>query len=280
MYDKSVVDDSLKASYEIKEFFRLCDERTKNVCRISENNGNKDKSEENKIFMDISEIIQQFGKEHPWDEVVEELSYVEEKSDIVLNTNVSEIVNPISVKKNFKLRLIKNAIMFVMCLAIAFGLATFITAYVAHQTTVEGESMEPALYNDDSIIIQKVSYYLNEPKRYDVVVFPVSIQSDSDDVYYIKRIIGLPGERIQIKEGHVYINGAKLEDDCYSEEDIEDPGIASEPILIGDDEYFVLGDNRNMSTDSRYRLVGMVKREDIAGEAWWCIWPFSHINRV
>ncbi len=278
MYDKSVVDDSLRASYEIKEFFRLYDEQTKNICRISENN--EDKPEENKMFMDISEAVQQLGKEHPWDGIIEELSYVEENSDMTLEMDVSGVAKPVSVVKNFKLRLIKNVIMFIMCLAIAFGLATFITAYVAHQTTVEGESMEPTLYNDDSVIIQKVSYYWNEPKRYDVVVFPVSIQQDEEDVYYIKRIIGLPGERIQIKDGHVYINGSKLEDDCYSEEDIEDPGIASEPILIGDDEYFVLGDNRNMSTDSRYRLVGMVKREDIAGEAWWCIWPFSHINKV
>lgn len=142
--------------------------------------------------------------------------------------------------------------------------------------------MEPSIKNNDSVIIQKLSYYWRDPKRYDVIVFPVATDDseENSDVFYIKRVIGLPGEVVQIINGKVYINGNKLKGDTYSEEEIINPGIAEMPVQLDKDEYFVLGDNRNMSTDSRYQYVGMVKRDAIEGEAWCCIWPFSHIKKL
>ncbi len=177
-----------------------------------------------------------------------------------------------------KRSIVFNVAVFVCCVLLAFGLASGVTKYVAHQTMVEGESMEPSLHDKDSVVIEKVSYYFGDPKRFDVVVFPVD--TDKGRVYYIKRVIGLPGEIVQILDGSVYINGVKLKGDYYSKEDILYPGVAKQPFQLRDDEYFVLGDNRNNSADSRYGHVGMVKRKNITGEAVCCIWPPSHWKKL
>lgn len=186
-----------------------------------------------------------------------------------------------SKKKINKKTLLHNLILALLCAITALFLSAFINSNIAHQTTIKGESMEPFLENDDSVIIQKLSYYWKDPGRYDIIVFPVTDKDSSGErIHYIKRIIGLPGEVVQIIGGKVYINGKQLDDDIYSDEKIKDPGIAEAPVQLAEDEYFVLGDNRNMSTDSRYTYVGMIKRKDIEGEAWCCIWPFSHIKKI
>ena len=142
--------------------------------------------------------------------------------------------------------------------------------------------MEPTLSDGDSVIIQKLSYYFRDPARFDVIVFPVSYgqMEEDEDTFYIKRVIGLPGETVQILDGTVYINGEPLQDDKYALSDILDPGAASDPMVLADDEYFVMGDNRNMSTDSRSSYVGLVNRSDIIGEAWMCIWPLNHFGTL
>lgn len=184
-------------------------------------------------------------------------------------------------RQNRILHLVSNLLVVGMCIFIAYFLASLVTNYVAHPTSVEGESMEPTLTDGDSVIIQKMSYYFGDPDRYDVVVFPVSYDAATkQETYYIKRVIGLPGETVQISEGKVLINGSELIDDHYALTDIMDPGEASEPITLASDEYFVLGDNRNMSTDSRSSYVGLVKRRNIIGEAWFCVWPFSHFGTL
>ena len=93
----------------------------------------------------------------------------------------------------------------------------------------------------------------------------------------IKRIIGMPGETVQIIEGKVYINGYELNEN-YGNAIIESAGLASEPITLGEDEYFVLGDNRNNSQDSRFESVGNIKRSDLIGRAWVRIWPLNEIS--
>lgn len=181
------------------------------------------------------------------------------------------------------LRVINNVFVLAVCVLLAYFIASVVTHYVAHQTWVEGQSMEPTLSDGDSIIIQKVSYYIGSPKRYDVVVFPVtSIDSSGKnvDTFYVKRVIGLPGETVQIIQGKVYINNQLLADDQYCLSEILDSGNAGYPITLKEDEYFVLGDNRNMSTDSRSDYVGLVRREDIIGEVFMRIWPFSHFGVI
>ena len=145
-----------------------------------------------------------------------------------------------------------------------------IVKFVAVRTEVIGPSMQPTLYSDDDLIVEKLSYRFGEPKRFDIIVFPFQY---GEKVYYIKRIIGLPGETIQIDEtGTIYINGEVLEEH-YGKETIQNPGIAAEPILLGKNEYFVLGDNRNDSSDSRDPSVGNIYRKDIVGKAWLRFWP-------
>lgn len=144
--------------------------------------------------------------------------------------------------------------------------------YVGQRTQVQGESMEPTLLNGDNLIVDKITYRFNEPKRFDIIVFPFKYK---EDTYYIKRIIGLPGETIQITtDGIIYIDGEELKEG-YGKEVILDPGNAYNPITLGDDEYFVLGDNRNNSSDSRSISVGMIHKDSIVGRAWLRIWPFS-----
>ena len=120
------------------------------------------------------------------------------------------------------------------------------------------------------------NYTVRYPKRYDIVVFPYQYQ---DNTYYIKRIIGLPGETVQILSGMVYIDGMRL-DEHYGNEIMENPGIAEEPLTLGEDEYFVLGDNRNNSSDSRASDVGLIHRKDLIGRAWIRVWPLSQIGVI
>lgn len=151
-----------------------------------------------------------------------------------------------------------------------------IITYVGVRTRVSGQSMQPTLHDGDNLLVDKLTYRFRDPKRYEIVVFPYKYE---EDTYYIKRIIGLPGETVQIIDGYVYINGKKLEKD-YGAEVMQDAGIAEEPITLGKDEYFVLGDNRNHSSDSRVLNVGVLKRKDLMGRAWIRIWPFDSIGVI
>lgn len=135
---------------------------------------------------------------------------------------------------------------------------------------------ETTLSDKDQLIVDKMTYRFRDPKRYDIVVFPYQYQ---DNTYYIKRIIGLPGETVQILSGMVYIDGMRL-DEHYGNEIMENPGIAEEPLTLGEDEYFVLGDNRNNSSDSRASDVGLIHRKDLIGRAWIRVWPLSQIGVI
>lgn len=150
-------------------------------------------------------------------------------------------------------------------LAITFLIITF----VGQRTHVSGESMENTLDDGDQLIVDKLTYRFHDPARFDIIVFPFRYK---DNTYYIKRIIGLPGETVQIVDGEIYINGELLEE-SYGREVMQDAGLAAEPITLGDDEYFVLGDNRNYSSDSRDPSVALIHRKEIIGRAWVRIWP-------
>ena len=134
--------------------------------------------------------------------------------------------------------------------------------------------MSPTLKDKENLILDKISYHFRDPERYEIVVFPPKYK---ENTYYIKRVIGLPGETVQIRDGDVYIDGMRLEEDgAYGK--INDPGLAAEPFLLGEEEYFVLGDNRNDSIDSREPEVGAVRREDILGRAFFRLWPLSEFG--
>ena len=145
---------------------------------------------------------------------------------------------------------------FVICLKINFA-----------KVVVNGSSMHPTLvgnYKDgyEFGYTDRFIFKITGLDRYDIVV----IRKESNELW-IKRLIGMPNEKIEIKEGLVYINDEVLESDIFCDELILDPGIASSPIYLGEDEYFVMGDNRNHSTDSRSNKLGVVKYKDIFGHA-------------
>lgn len=165
----------------------------------------------------------------------------------------------------------KELISWAMYIGFVVVVTWFILTFVGQRTVVDGRSMNATLNDRDNLIVEKLSYRFKDPERFDIIVFP---PYDTKE-YYIKRIIGLPGETIQIdEEGNIYINGEILEED-YGLETIKNPGRAIEPVTLGDDEYFVMGDNRNNSVDSRDSRVGNVKRDAIIGRAWVRIWPLS-----
>lgn len=169
------------------------------------------------------------------------------------------------------MRELLNTAIYLLCV---LGAVWLVITFVGQRTEVEGASMENTLHNGDNLIVDKLSYRFHDPERFDIIVFPFQFQ---DNTYYIKHIIGLPGETVQIMDdGSIYINGEKLEEN-YGMEVIkpETIGRAAEPIELGDDEYFVMGDNRNNSSDSRTDMVGNIKRENIIGKAWLRIWPVS-----
>lgn len=168
--------------------------------------------------------------------------------------------------KNFAKSLLGLLLYFVLL----FGLVFLLSNFVIGQVQVDGDSMNPTLQDDDRLLVNKFTYRVKNLDRFDIVVFEYAYETDT---YYIKRVIGLPGERVRIDEdGQIWINDELLAED-YGAETIFDPGIAGEEITLGKGEYFVLGDNRNNSSDSRDPDVGVVEKEQILGNAWLRMMP-------
>ncbi len=159
--------------------------------------------------------------------------------------------------------IIKTIIWMIAIVTVVF-LAYFLSHNALEKTIVLGTSMESTLKEKDEVIINKYAYFISKPKRFDVIVFK---QTNKEHSYLnIKRIIGLPGETIQIINGLVYINGEALEE-IIPVENINNSGLAGESIQLEENEYFVLGDNRNYSEDSRFANIGNIVKDDIIGKA-------------
>ena len=166
-------------------------------------------------------------------------------------------------------------------IAYIIGVCVFvflILHFVGQRTVVNGSSMDTTLANGQNLVMDKLSYRFHDPERYDIIIFP-GPEEFGQHPYYIKRIIGLPGETIQIIDGMIYINGSVyLETQGFPQ--MENAGMAAQEITLGEDEYFVLGDNRNQSEDSRFADMGNVKLEDIEGKVWAVLSPSDHRGLV
>lgn len=169
----------------------------------------------------------------------------------------------------------KDILEMILYFAFVIVFVVLIHQYVGQQIEVNGSSMENTLHSRDHLILEKISYQTGDPERFDIIVFKP--YSDEDKTYYIKRVIALPGETIQIIGSDIYINNELLIED-YGKDPIEDGGVAKETIVLGKDEYFLMGDNRNNSTDSRDPRIGVVKRSQILGRAWVRIWPLNNFG--
>ena len=194
------------------------------------------------------------------------------KSEILDSQYEDEDIEQSTDKKVKEINYMKEIGEMILYFAIVICSVLFIHHFVGQQIEVSGSSMESTLHNEDHLILEKVAYQFGDPKRFDIIVFrPYIIDKD---VYYIKRVIGLPKETVQIIGSDIYINGELLIED-YGKEAISDGGIAKEEIVLGNDEYFLLGDNRNNSKDSRESSIGAVERDTIIGRAWVRLWPLK-----
>lgn len=174
-------------------------------------------------------------------------------------------------------KIIKEIVIWLLLIVLTITASYFITTNVFVKTAVAGVSMEPTLMEGQVVIVNKIEYYLKSPKRNDVIVYK---QSNREHSYYeIKRVIGLPGETVKIKNGIIYINDEVLKEKIKTET-IENAGLAEEGIKLDDNEYFVLGDNRNDSEDSRFASVGNVLRNEILGKAVATEKPFTLVDSL
>lgn len=168
--------------------------------------------------------------------------------------------------KNFT----KNLIGLLLYFFLIFVCVYLFSHYVTGGSIVDGPSMNDTLQDGDRLVLNKFTYRVTDLDRFDIIVFKYAYDTDT---YYVKRIIGLPGESVRIDDqGQIWINDELLEEN-YGKETMEDPGIAAEPVNLRAGEYFVLGDNRNNSIDSRSPDVGIVRKSQILGSAWLRLYP-------
>lgn len=180
-------------------------------------------------------------------------------------------------KKPLIMKIFIEVFIWAAMIAAVIFLAYFIIYYAVEKTNVVGGSMEATLFMDDPIIINKLSYRFSEPERFDVIVFK---QSGREHAFYdIKRIIGLPGETVLIKDNNIYIND-EIIDDPVNAEAMVNYGLAGEGVTLDENEYFVLGDNRNNSEDSRFASIGNITGDEIIGKASLRLSPFNFVSKL
>ncbi len=162
-------------------------------------------------------------------------------------------------------------------LIVVVALAFFCAYYFCHMESIPDSAMEGTLMNGDKVLLNSGSYILGEPKRGDIIAFTTA--EDGNAAVIFRRVIGLPRETVQIKDGSIYINGEPYVE-YGSYDTIVNPGLAEEPITLSGNQYFVLGDNRNNSEDSRHPGIGLVSKSAVRGKVWLRIKPFSDFGLI
>ncbi len=174
-------------------------------------------------------------------------------------------------KKKLNIVVVKEVFSWFFWIFASMLLAVVIVFCIGMKTSVIGPSMEPSLYNGQKIFLNRLIYKVASPRVGDVIVFLPNGNEKSH--YYVKRVVGVPGDTLYIKNGLLYVNEETVEE--YFNDRIAEPGLLESEVTLGEDEYFVMGDNRNNSSDSRDPSVGNIHRRDIIGRAFIRIWPFS-----
>lgn len=167
--------------------------------------------------------------------------------------------------RSLKTEKVKTAIEWGTEIIVVCILAWMLVSFFGQRVSNAGDSMSPVLKNGDVVLINRIVYDARKPKRGEIIAFRPNGNENAH--YCIKRVVGLPGETIQIKDGKVYIDGKVQKKNIYTS-DLDFAGIAEKKLTLGETEYFVLGDNSAGSDDSRLADIGNVKREDIGGKVW------------
>ena len=162
----------------------------------------------------------------------------------------------------------KEMVEWLKTIIFALLIAFLVRNYLFQPYKVQMGSMQPTLHNNDLIMVNKITYRIKKPNRGDIVVF--NPPGNTSNIHYIKRIVGLPGESVQVKEGKVFINQTELIEPYLSQ--IDTPGFVG-PVVLGVDEFFVLGDHRNNSMDSRD--FGAITKDHIHGKTMFVLWPMK-----
>lgn len=162
----------------------------------------------------------------------------------------------------------KEALSWILCIAVTIILTQLITRFVIINANIPSGSMENTIMTNDKLIALRTAYWFNDPKRGDIIIFEYP---DNEEEWYIKRVIALPGETVEVKDGKVYINNSKtpLNEPYIKEEPVENFG----PYKVPENGYFVMGDNRNCSNDARDWDTHYVSRDEILGKAWFRYYP-------
>lgn len=162
-------------------------------------------------------------------------------------------------------------------LATVFIIAFLLKTFVVQTFIIEGQSMEGSFHTGEYLLIDKISYRMTNPKRGDIIVF---IPRDDNDKSYIKRVVGLPGEKVKIESHKVLINGKIIDESSYLGTFISGVTKPDETysVNLNDNEYFVMGDNRDNSRDSR--VIGPIHKEQITGRAFIVLYPFKNFGLV
>lgn len=180
-----------------------------------------------------------------------------------------------STKAAHEADVVKEVVIWAFQIAVVLACAVVVAIFFFQSVTVQESSMEPTLAAGGRFFINKMAYKLGNPERGDIIAFKTSTEADA--AIHVKRVIGLPTEKVQIKDGQILLNG-----ETYKEgkdfPSISNPGLAEEEIQLGAGEYFVLGDNRNNSDDSRYGEVGNVQKDKIVGKLWFVAAPLKQIG--
>ena len=180
-------------------------------------------------------------------------------------------------ERKINLSLFREIIIWVVEIAITIVVAAVFTYFFGVRSTVVGPSMSPQLEDGNEVLIDRFFYKFISPKSGDIIAFLPN--GNTNTHYYLKRVVAVPGDTVQIKDGRVYVNGEELVEEVEAAR-MEDAGLAENEITLAEDEYFVLGDNRNNSEDSRFANIGNIKESYIIGKAWFIIAPRDKLGLI
>lgn len=191
--------------------------------------------------------------------------------------NLKEHPNVIKAKEKLENEKLRSVMRWIFAVFVTLVFAAFTAVVMFETVTMQENAMEPTISLGDRFFVNRAIYRLSSPKRGDLIVFRTNASDDA--ALHIRRVIGLPGETIRIKDGQIYINGEVYEE-TGNYDVMTNGGLASNGVTLQSNEYFVLGDNRNNSEDSRYEDIGTVSKRYIVGKIWFTCYPFSKLGFV